>query len=66
MHPILFTLIVGLLVTLQPVHAASPAAGTDSIAAIVSDFDDCPARIARTLLVDGSSQSGLRFFLKKR
>ena len=39
MHPILFALIAGLLVTFQPVHAATPATGADGIAAIVSDFD---------------------------
>jgi hypothetical protein len=39
MHPILLALIAGLLVTFQPVHAASPAAGADNIAAIVSDFE---------------------------
>ena len=35
MHPILFVLIAGLLVTFQPSHAAS----ADSIATIVKDFD---------------------------
>ena len=35
MHKILFATIAGLLVTFQPVHAANPATGADSIAAIV-------------------------------
>jgi uncharacterized protein (DUF885 family) len=39
MHPILSVLIAGFLVTIQPSHAASLASGTDSIAAIVKDFD---------------------------
>ena len=39
MHKILFATIAGYLVTFQPVHAAIPATGADSIAAIVSDFD---------------------------
>ena len=39
MHKILFATIAGLLVTFQPVHAANPATGADSIAAIVEDFD---------------------------
>ncbi|MGB7904607.1 MAG: hypothetical protein WCF43_07940 [Steroidobacteraceae bacterium] len=39
MHKILFALIAGSLVTIQPIHAASPATGADSIGAIVKDFD---------------------------
>ena len=39
MHKILFATIAGLLVTFQPAHAANPATGADSIAAIVEDFD---------------------------
>ena len=39
MHKILFVLIAGLLVTLQPTQAASPATGADSIGDIVRDFD---------------------------
>jgi hypothetical protein len=38
-HKILFATIAGCLVTFQPVHAVSPATGTDGIAAIVKDFD---------------------------
>ncbi|MEY2919070.1 MAG: hypothetical protein RL261_375, partial [Pseudomonadota bacterium] len=39
MHKILFALIAGLLVSIQPIHAANAATGADSIGAIVRDFD---------------------------